>query len=59
MERIKRKAAASGKGPTQQHYPMQSVQNDMDSNEIEALQSGTRKRRAPVKDGIGGGAKNV
>ena len=47
MERIKRKQAAEA---SQQHYPMKSVANDMDKNEREALQSGSRKRKAPVQE---------
>ena len=45
MERLKKRSQQQ-----QQHFPMQSVMDDMDQNEREALMNGTRKRKAPVNE---------
>ena len=47
MERIKRKQQQV---PSQQHYPMKSIVQDMDPAERQALEKGSRKRKAPVGD---------
>lgn len=51
MERIKRKQN-TGTQQQQQHYSMKSVAQDLDPAEREALESGSRKRKAPVGDSM-------